>query len=178
MKKGFTLIELLVVIAIIAILSGLVIVRVNNSQAEARDVKRIQALDETAKALEMYKIKFGKYPDNADYWSDVGCWGWWDAGNNINGENDPFLQVLVDNGFMSKTPRETGDIRDGWNSQCTYRYAKYTGTCDCIGKTYAVLYAALETNYTKESNTNETPQCLRSCWTEGTFKDYQIYLEE
>ncbi len=51
-NKGFTLIELLVVIAIIAILAGLVLVRVGSASADARNAKRRSDLNQIRTAIE------------------------------------------------------------------------------------------------------------------------------
>ena len=57
--KAFTLIELLVVIAIIGILSGLIIVGMNNATNSANDAKRKANMDTIRKALLMYQAKSG-----------------------------------------------------------------------------------------------------------------------
>lgn len=62
--RGFTLIELLVVIAIIGILASVVLASLNASREKARDVTRVSQLVEIKKALEIYFIDNGEYPDN------------------------------------------------------------------------------------------------------------------
>jgi prepilin-type N-terminal cleavage/methylation domain-containing protein len=54
-KKGFTLIELLVVVAIIAVLAGLVIIRIGNTSADARNAKRKSDLNQIRTAIEQAK---------------------------------------------------------------------------------------------------------------------------
>lgn len=54
-KKGFTLIELLVVVAIIAVLAGLIIVRVGSSSADARNATREAHLAQVRSAIERAK---------------------------------------------------------------------------------------------------------------------------
>lgn len=62
-KKGFTLIELMVVVLIVGLLSGLIVVNVNNSRISARDARRIADLDTIRTAIEMYaSVNKGKYP--------------------------------------------------------------------------------------------------------------------
>lgn len=58
-KRGFTLIELLIVVAIIGILTVLVVIAFQNSQAKARDVKRKADIKAIAAALEAYRANKG-----------------------------------------------------------------------------------------------------------------------
>jgi len=53
---GFTLIELIVVIAIIAVLAGLVIIRIGSSSLDARNSKRRSDLNQIKAAIEKAKI--------------------------------------------------------------------------------------------------------------------------
>lgn len=65
-KKGFTIIELIVVIAIIAVLAGIVLVSVNGYISKARNVRRISDVTSYVKALSLYYVDKGKYPDMTD----------------------------------------------------------------------------------------------------------------
>lgn len=171
---GFTLVELLVVIAIIGILASIVLVSVGGIKARARDARRISETKQLRLALEMYYDTYGKYPDNTDS-GDIGCWSSWDAGNLVNGPDDSFIKPLEDENIT--TPREWTSIKDGWNSQCVYRYGKFTNACGCSG-TYAVIYAACETD---TCPVNERPDCCTS-WGEGAGGldpyDIVIFLKE
>ncbi|MFZ3073523.1 MAG: type II secretion system protein [Minisyncoccales bacterium] len=60
-QKGFTLIELLVVISIIGVLSGLVMVTMQDMRAGARDARRRQDLAQVAKAVELYNLEYDSY---------------------------------------------------------------------------------------------------------------------
>ncbi len=60
-QSGFTLIELLVVIAIIGVLSGVVLVSMQDVRAKARDARRKQDLAQIAKAAEFYNLDYGSY---------------------------------------------------------------------------------------------------------------------
>lgn len=78
-QKGFTLIELLVVVAIISLLSSIVMGALNDARAKARDRAMIQTVRQIQTALELYRQKYGKYPDGrapgveakASYWSRI-----------------------------------------------------------------------------------------------------------
>lgn len=59
LERGFTLIELLVVIAIIAIIAGLIIVRVNNVSKETRVSKRISDMNKIKDAISIFIAKGG-----------------------------------------------------------------------------------------------------------------------
>jgi len=160
-KNGFTLIELLVIISIIGFLASAALVAFNSARMKARDARRQSDMRQIVAALELYYDKYGKYPDNTDP-GDVGCWGNWEAGNIVNGPDDPFIKPLEDEGLI-KTPRESTGIKDGWGGQCIYRYGEYTNPCCGCSGTYAVLYAACET---PNCPTNERPACC-TCWGEG-----------
>lgn len=140
--KGFTLIELLVVIAIIAILAGLVIIRISEANKNARDSKRLADVDQIQKALEMYKIKNGQYPGN----TDNDCSGWDTGFNGGQGSGDQFIQPLITSGEMSQVP---GDPTSTGNC-AGYRYYRYSaGTSGCnasSGAFYVLGIADLETS--------------------------------
>lgn len=62
---GFTLLELLVVMAIIGILAAIGIASYGGVQAKARDARRKSDLESIARALEMYRNDFGRYPNSS-----------------------------------------------------------------------------------------------------------------
>lgn len=67
-RRGFTLIEMLVVIAIISLLSSLVYIRFEKTLARNRDLKRIQDIQNIARALEQYHNDHGEYPASKAEW--------------------------------------------------------------------------------------------------------------
>ncbi|OGC84960.1 hypothetical protein A3F55_03015 [Candidatus Adlerbacteria bacterium RIFCSPHIGHO2_12_FULL_53_18] len=71
-KKGFTLVELLVVISIIGILSGIVIVGLDNAREAARDAKRVADIQNIQVALTLYYADNNRYPTNIYSTSPVG----------------------------------------------------------------------------------------------------------
>ena len=70
-NKGFTLIELLVVIAIIGLLASMIMVGLSSSRTKGRDARRIADLKEVQNGLEIYYMKFGKYPTGMADWQDL-----------------------------------------------------------------------------------------------------------
>ena len=62
-KQGFTLIELLVVISIVGFLSVLTIVALNGTRIRARDARRYHDIGAIKKALDLYYLENGEYPD-------------------------------------------------------------------------------------------------------------------
>lgn len=59
MSRGFTLIELIVVIGIIAVLAGLILVRISDASGNARDARRESDLSQVKSAIEQYKVNGG-----------------------------------------------------------------------------------------------------------------------
>jgi general secretion pathway protein G len=65
-QRGLTLIEILVVVAILGMIAGIVGITVANQLGEARvDTARVQ-IKNIGDALELYKVKFNKYPTTAE----------------------------------------------------------------------------------------------------------------
>lgn len=70
--QGYSLIEILVVIAIIAILASVITVNSIGAGQQSRDAKRQADLRALQNSVELYKNKFGRYPEGcrgADVWS-------------------------------------------------------------------------------------------------------------
>ncbi len=67
-KSGFTLVELLIVITIIALLSGVVIGYVSDAGKKGRDSKRMQNIDQLAKAINLYFSQDGSLPTGTTGW--------------------------------------------------------------------------------------------------------------
>jgi prepilin-type N-terminal cleavage/methylation domain-containing protein len=62
-SKGFTLIELLVVVAIIGILATVVLASLSSARSSARDARRLGEVKSLQKALELYHLDNGNYPE-------------------------------------------------------------------------------------------------------------------
>lgn len=62
-SSGFTIVELLIVIVVIGILAAITIVAYNGIQGRAQDTTRLSDISRIQKALELYKIDKGVYPN-------------------------------------------------------------------------------------------------------------------
>jgi len=128
--RGFTLIELVVVISVLAILSGVLLPRVERHLALARDARRLEDIKAVRGAIERYYADHGSYPaPNAN-----SSFGGWDV--SFDGD---FVRVLRDGGYLdadAADPKE-GDEEDAYH----YRYYVYAkGSYGCVGESdYYVL---------------------------------------
>ena len=108
--SGFTLIELLVVIAIIGLLSTLALVSLNNARKKARDVRRLSDMRQIRLALELYYDSHNKYPGTvASYGEGSTCGGFDSSRLDSDGDGHPFIDPLVDGGFMAAVPTDPLD---------------------------------------------------------------------
>ncbi|MEM7307215.1 MAG: prepilin-type N-terminal cleavage/methylation domain-containing protein [Planctomycetota bacterium] len=121
-NQGFTLIELIVVVAILAILAGVLVPRVSNHMASARDARRLADVKTVRNAVEQYYMDKGAYPaanQNASY-------GGWDVS-----QDGDFVQVLRDEGYLDD--QAVDPIND---ETFHYRYYVYNaGSYGCNGNT-------------------------------------------
>lgn len=62
-QTGFTIVELLIVIVVIGILAAITVVAYNGVQSRALDTTRLGDISKIQKALELYKIDKGVYPN-------------------------------------------------------------------------------------------------------------------
>jgi prepilin-type N-terminal cleavage/methylation domain-containing protein len=109
--NGFTIVELLVVIAIIGLLAAVVLASLNAARGRSRDVARLTQMREVEKALNLYYLNHGTYPD-------------WISGNSTranscftNGNSSDgmaqwgaALGVLVTEGYLPSLPGDPQNI--------------------------------------------------------------------
>lgn len=74
--RGFTLIEVMVAVSIIAILSGVIAISASSSNQQSRDAKRQSDLRALQTAVELYKNRYGSYPEACPPANAVSAQGW------------------------------------------------------------------------------------------------------
>lgn len=116
-NKGFTLIELLVVISIIGLLSGVVLVSLEDAKIKGRDTKRIQDLSAIRTALEMYKSDHGHYPKAGNCNMNTNCYAY------SSNSTWTVLQTALQK-YISELPKDPINIGGGpWgNNNFIYAY--------------------------------------------------------
>ncbi len=133
-QKGFTLIELLVVVAIISLLSSVVLGALNDARAKARDRALVQQVKQIQNALELYRGKYGEYPDGThgdltltSYNSELSSSGTWlitTSGNHLSDRLSEFLPTI--------TPPARGSIRYYNRGTSANRYSWCTDKAGAI----------------------------------------------
>lgn len=111
-SKGFTLIELMVVISIIALLSSIVLASIRTARQRADNTKIVSEMKSLQTALELYKARFGIYP-NVEFDEDEAC-----TYNCFQGWNSFVKTYLVDNKFISKIPQSKNYPNNCVNGDC------------------------------------------------------------
>jgi prepilin-type N-terminal cleavage/methylation domain-containing protein len=99
-QKGFTLIELLVVIAIIGILAGILFFAIDpaDQKVRAEDAKRIAIFNGVQKALDLYLLDNGHYPEC----TGTNTWNY--PGSNVacfENALSPYIKVDIDSYLFS-----------------------------------------------------------------------------
>lgn len=158
-SSGFTIVELLIVIVVIAILAAITIVAYNGIQSRARDAQRAQDVKTIAKALELYYIDKGAYPNYYNYtpgstainsgWSTTADGSW----SNLITALKPYVSTLpVAVGTTSATPAITG----GNN----YDYFGFSDSAYCgssRGQGYILVYRLEGSTKNETSGTCTSP---------------------
>lgn len=94
--RGFTLIEMLIVISLIAILTVAAVANYSDSRAQSRDAKRQADLRNLQSALESYKSKYGRYPEQ--------CATSGPAANGWSGQSGTDFACTTGNQYILGTP--------------------------------------------------------------------------
>lgn len=142
LSSGFTLIELLVVIAVIGLLAGVVLNSVNSARAKARDARRLEDMRQIQIALELYRDKFGQYPQHVQTIMPGLPIGY-DIDASPSGGSRDFIAVLTTEGFLPQ------QILDPFESGGNYFYRRYTshsqGSSSCTGPFYVLGVRNMDT---------------------------------
>ena len=96
-QAGFTIIEMLIVVTILAMLAGILVPVLEDSQKSARDARRSADLKTVQVALEAYKRENGVYPSTGGSWQgDAPSYGGfgYDASGYIPDLVPTFIQAL------------------------------------------------------------------------------------
>jgi len=153
-KNGFTLVELLVVVSVIAILSAVLYANFNDAKKQSRDAERKSDLRNIQSALELFKNKYGDYPEGcnpAGSWSGQigtsyvcpGGVGQFIKGRNVEGTYRDFAE------FMPVLPadKKLNGVTSG-----------YVYTVNAAGEVYKIM--ALDTVESEVvSETSEYARC-------------------
>ena len=158
--------ELLIVIVVIAILATISIVAFNGVQARARDAQRQTDLSNVAKAMKMYKIDKGGYPNTS-----TGCAsGSGGGGNGWLGNKYGYTysvgECLVANKYLSSNIVDPSGLTSCSGADC-HAYMVY----DC--GTSAWLMANLET---EPQNSTATDGKCASSWDTAYGINYLVQL--
>jgi len=138
--QGFTIVELLIVIVVIAILAAISIVAYNGIQQRARDGQRKSDIETITKALELYYIDNGAFPQSLCASSCTVNNGWSssaDVGWNT-------LKTALVPKYISSLPIDpTNTTSSVLDSGAVYNYAYYSRISYCEtgqNMTYLLVY--------------------------------------
>ena len=170
-QSGFTIVELLIVVVVIGILAAISIVAYNGVQARARDGIRADAVQKITKALELYKIDFGRYPAAT---ANPGNGGW-ELSTDATGT---FMEALKDNGYLATVPIDP--LNDASHAIWYYRYAPGTLSCPTTqGGYYVLRFISFESVANKPADRSFT--CPGGSWGNnssnpaGTYTAFENY---
>lgn len=132
-KKGFTLIEILVVIVIIAILAGLILIRIGSASKDARESKRKSDIAQIQEAIRIFEANGGKVKHQLGF--AVNLTAAKVVGVTIEQNLDSFGKSVYDYLIGGNYPNEPlyeryksfCDARD-WNNCPGYRYYTSSST--------------------------------------------------
>lgn len=125
-KKGFTLIELLVVVSIIGILAIIIISSLSSARNRAEDVTLFKKAQELQKAVELYNLDNGEFPESGNINTAYGYVGTncEDFSSQYNDNWDYMIGVMGDylpdsyGNFSGEFPNCIFYTRDANSSAC------------------------------------------------------------
>jgi prepilin-type N-terminal cleavage/methylation domain-containing protein len=123
-NKGFTLIELLIVMAILSILTSIIIPKLSDSRAKARDVRREMDIKNIQTTLANYYLENGYYP--MTHWRFSYNSSDWESLSNTLGQTLP-----IDPKNESISP-----ISGGFS----YSYFALNNADFCSGQAYMIVF--------------------------------------
>jgi type II secretion system protein G len=139
-KQGFTLIELLIVISIIGLLASIVLVSFDGSQRKARDVQRIQDINNFYNAMEQYKIAYGVYPGEEDT-----------GGVHISSKCPSDIKDdLLSSGFLNIIIEDPFDDQTSCNNNSDDAFFYGWDSAHCCEGQWCVSINRLETQWAKD----------------------------
>ncbi len=130
---------------------------------KAQDLRRKADMDALAKALDMYYLKHGAYPDSDDDWRG------WDL-SYASGKKSDFLKILVDEGFLKKEARDP--VND---ATYYYRYQRFKAGSFGCDKAFYVLQLSSFRLAAESTGRGECPQIR---WTDLAPNGYTIQAFE
>jgi prepilin-type N-terminal cleavage/methylation domain-containing protein len=137
---AFTLIELLVVTSIMGLMASAAMASFQQGAKQARDARRLSDMDNIRKALHLYLLDYGRYPQDIDTSGE--CNGGWDS----SGDGD-FIPELTAAKYFAHDVRDpsinNNNIDTSTGLPCgNYQYAHYVAGqwgCDPSRGRYYVL---------------------------------------
>lgn len=167
-SKGFTLVELLIVVIVIGILAAITVVAYQGMQIRARNAQRVQDVKVIAKAIELYYIDNGTFP-NSICNLGAGCRinGSWNSTSDASWSN---LESQLVPTYMSKLPQDplastanNAGIFGGYN----YDYIRSGGWCQSPGPRPAFMLA-----YRLEGSGSQNRELIGDCGAGTVPTDY------
>lgn len=120
-QSGFTIVELLIVIIVIGILMTIAVTSYLGIQARAHDAERMQDISSIARAVELYKVKTGSYPQTTNNPTTDGSDGAiTDSNCGVGTQTAEWVPGLTPD-IVPRLPQSTGNQPNGPGSGC-YKY--------------------------------------------------------
>lgn len=148
-QHGFTLIELLVVIAIIGVLASVVLASLNSARTKARDTERITEIRELQKALELYYLEYGHYPNSSGCGASVPNGNWCNSKEGV--VNNHWIRDAGTTNlgaFISKDPLDPLDVPSAnWTPVGGGAYFYFSNGYGGTGKWYMIVFGLENTSH-------------------------------